>query len=105
MWITAYQRVCFPMYGISPVRRSAFIVIDRHHLGYLNGIEKLNCVFCGYANGVFAYIREVAGRTGQYWCPIRRGKRVRALRYHEFVDFGDAAGYHRRLPLLRAGLK
>ena len=107
LWITAYQRVCFPIYGISRVRRSAFIVIDRHHLEYLNGIEKLNCVFCGYANGVFAYIREVAGRTEQYWCPIRHGKRVRAphAHYHEFVDFGDAAGYHRRLPLLRAELK
>ena len=29
------------------VRRSRYFVIDRHHLAYLNGIEKLNCVYCG----------------------------------------------------------
>lgn len=107
LWISAYQGVCFPMYGISRVRRSAYIVIDRHHLAYLNAIEKLNCVFCGYANGVFAYVREIAGRTEQYWCPIRHAKRVRAphAHYHEFVDFGDAAGYQQRLLPLRAELK
>ena len=82
-------------------------MIDRHHLAYLNGIEKLNCVFCGYANGVFAYLREIAGRTEQYWCPIRHARRVRAphAHYHEFVDFGDAAGYQQQLPILRAELK
>ena len=45
-WVTTYQFVCFPIFGISPVRRSAYIVIDRHRLGYLNAIEKLNCVYC-----------------------------------------------------------
>jgi hypothetical protein len=107
LWITVYQAVCFPIYGISRVRRSAYVVIDRHHLAYLNGIEKLNCVFCGYANGVFAYIHEIAGRTEKYWCPIRHARRVRAphSHYREFVDFGDAGGYQQRLPLLRAELK
>ena len=50
LWVSAYQRVCFPIYGIARVPRSAYIVIDRHHLAYLNLIEKGNCVFCGYAN-------------------------------------------------------
>ncbi len=107
IWITVYQRVCFPIYGVARVRRSAYIVIDRHHLAYLNGIEKLNCVYCGYANGLFAYVREVAGRTERYRCPIRHAKRVRAPhpRYHEFVDYGDAEGYRRQLPVLRLALK
>ena len=67
-------------------------MIDRQHLAYLNSIEKLNCVYCGYANGVFAYTREIAGRPEQYWCPIRHAKRVRAphARYRHFVDYGDA---------------
>src|SRR4026209_1604866 len=51
-WITVYQRICFPLFGIARVTRGEFIVIDRHKLPYLNGIEKLNCVYCGYANGV-----------------------------------------------------
>jgi hypothetical protein len=55
---------------------------------------------------VFAYVREIAGRTEQYWCPIRHAKRVLAPHphYREFVDYGDAAGYQRQLPLLRAKL-
>jgi hypothetical protein len=94
------------MYGISRVRRSAYIVIDRQHLAYLNGIEKLNCMYCGYANGVFAYVREVAGRTEQYWCPIRHATRVRAPHphYRHFVDYGDADGYRKRLLPLRKDL-
>ena len=31
-WISLYQAVCFRAYGIALVRRSAFVVIDRHHL-------------------------------------------------------------------------
>jgi len=106
LWVSAYQALCFRAYGIDRVRRSQYIVIDRHHLAYLNGIEKLNCVFCGYTNGVFAYVREIAGRTEQFWCPIRHATRTRSphAHYREFVDFGDAAGYRRELPLLRAQL-
>ena len=105
-WVSLYQAICFRAYGIARVKRSAYIVIDRHHLAYLNGIEKLNCMYCGYANGVFAFIREVAGRTEQYWCPIRHAKRVHAphTHYREFVDYGDGNGYHRRLIPLRREL-
>jgi len=103
VWISLYQRVCFPVYGIPRVPRRRFFAIDRHRLAYLNGIEKTNCVYCGYANGLFAYVREVAARTEQYWCPIRHARPVAAphRRYQLFVDFGDAEGYHRQLPVLR----
>jgi hypothetical protein len=107
LWMSAYQAICFRAYGIARVRRSDYIVIDRQHLAYLNAIEKLNCVYCGYANGVFAYVREVAGRTEQYWCPIRHAKRVRAphTQYRHFVDYGDATGYRRQLIPLREDLR
>lgn len=103
---TLYQVICFRVYGIAQVRRSAYVVIDRHHLAYLNAIEKLNCVYCGYANGVFAYVREIAARTEQYWCPIRHARTIRAPHPHygNFVDYGDAEGYHRRLIRLREQL-
>ena len=52
--LSLYQCVCFPIYGIRKVPRSDFVVLDRHHLAYLNAVEKLNCAFCGYANGVIA---------------------------------------------------
>lgn len=106
LWVSCYQGICFRAYGIARVRRSAYIIFDRQHLAYLNGIEKVNCLYCGYANGVFAFVREVAARTEQYWCPIRHAKRVPAphSHYREFVEYGDAQGYHRRLPMLRKEL-
>ena len=106
-WISLYQAICFRVYGIARVRRSQYVVLDRQHLAYLNAIERLNCMYCGYANGVFAYVREVAGRTEQYWCPIRHAKRVSAPheQYRHFVDYGDAEGYRRRLMPLRHELQ
>jgi hypothetical protein len=106
LWLTLYQWTCFPLFGIERVARRNYLVIDRHKLAYLNGIEKLNCVYCGYANGVFAYVREIAGRTEQYWCPIQHAHKPRRThaQYGEFVRYGDAAGYHRRLPQLRKAL-
>lgn len=105
--LTLYQWICFSAWGIARVRRRDYIVVDRHRLGYLNVIEKMNCVYCGYANGILAYAREIAGRTEQYWCPIRHATQIRGAhsRYKEFVDYGDAAGYRARLEELRAKLR
>ncbi len=93
-----FQSICFPVYGIKKVRRGDFIAWDRHHLGYLNFVEKLNCDYCGYATGVVAYAREIGSRTEAYWCPIKHALPVRPPhhRYAEFLDYGDAPGFRRR---------
>jgi len=106
-WVTLYQHVCFRAYGIPRVKRSSFIALDRHHLAYLNGVEKLNCLYCGYGNGVFAYAREVAARTEQFWCPIKHAIRVRDPHQHylKFVDFGDAEGYRSKLETFRKDMQ
>lgn len=92
---TLYQKLCFPIYGIPIVERSAFVVIDRYRLPYLNGFEKLNCIYCGYGNGVLAYVREIASRTEERWCPIKHANRPNRVhtRYKGFADYGDAGGY------------
>ncbi len=94
--VTIYQAACFPLYRIGKVRRADYIVIDRHHLAYLNVMERLHCEYCGYANGLIAYVREIAARTEQYWCPIKHARKVLGThaRYAQFLDYGDAAGYH-----------
>jgi len=94
-----YQWTSFPIFGIRRVRRADYVAIDRHRLGYLNAIEKLNCLYCGYANGVLAYVREIASRTEQYWCPIKHAKLIRSAhrRYAGFLEYGDAKGYKARL--------
>jgi hypothetical protein len=106
LFVTIYQMVCFPVYKIAKVKRSDYIVIDRQHLAYLNGIQKLNCVYCGYGNGVAAYVREVSARTEKYWCPIKHAKRSKGAHhyYGEFVDYGDAEGFVEKSPLLRKDL-
>ncbi len=103
LMVTVYQAVCFPIYGIPVVRRGAYIVIDRHMLPYLNVIEKVNCVYCGYVNGLIAYVQEIAGRTEQYWCPIKHARKLTTLhsRYIRFLDYGDAAGYREGLETIR----
>lgn len=96
--LTLYQFVCFPIYRIRKVPRSDFIVFDRYQLEYLNAVEKLNCTFCSYGNGVIAYGREIASRTEERWCPIKHANRVRGVhqRYYQFDDYGDAQSYRER---------
>jgi len=107
LWSSAYQAICFRAYGLPRVRRSDYLVFDRGALHYLNGIERLNCGFCEYANGVIAYVREIASRTEQYWCPIKHALAVTPSheRYRNFVEYGDAAGYRSRLSRLRDALR
>jgi hypothetical protein len=107
IWTTAYQWVCFPIYGVSRVPRREYFVVDRHKLAYLNSIEKVNCTFCSYAIGLIAYVREVAARTEQYWCPIKHARAIPSphQRYHFFFDYGDGLGYRRDLTTLRRALR
>jgi hypothetical protein len=98
LFVTLYQAICFPVYRVEKVRRADYISIDRRHLAYLNGLEKLNCVYCGYGNGLLAYAREIAARTEAHWCPIKHAERMKGTHGHypDFVDFGDAEGFRRK---------
>ncbi|NNM82080.1 MAG: hypothetical protein HKL98_05705 [Burkholderiales bacterium] len=103
VFVTLYQAVCFPVFGIPKVKRIEYFVYDRHNLAYLNLIEKLNCVYCSYGNGLLAYVHEIAGRTEQYWCPIKHARRIQGSHSHypKFTDFGDAEKYLESLEKLR----
>jgi len=105
--LTLYQWVCFPLFRIQKVRRHECWVYDRSHLAYLNALEKLNCAYCSYGNGLAAYFTEIASRTEQYWCPIKHSRRVLHAhgRYHQFVDFGDAEHFRAELQALRDQLQ
>lgn len=107
LWVSAYQAICFRAYRIPRVKRGDYIAHDRRRLGYLNLIEGLNCAFCEYANGVVAYVREVASRTEQYWCPIKHAVKISDphRRYYEFLEYGDAEGYRARLDEFRERLR
>lgn len=106
IFVSVYQMLCFPAYGISKVKRSDYLIFDRRHLAYLNGLQKLNCAYCSYANGLLAYVSEIAARTEQYWCPIKHARRLVGAhaRYNQFADFGDAEAFQADLERLRDDL-
>jgi hypothetical protein len=101
--ISLYQHICFRIYRIPRVKRKDYLVIDHQHLAYLNPIEKLNCMYCGYANGLMAYSREITARTEQFWCPIKHARRTldRHHRAGRFLDYGDAEAWQSGLAELR----
>ena len=101
--VAVYHSICFRVYGIPRVRRDDYIVIDRHALSYLNPLEKLNCIYCGYFNGLIAYIQEIAARTEQYWCPIKHARRIGSIhsRYRKFFAYGDAVKYRKHIEEIR----
>ena len=103
LFISTYQAVCFPVYGIPKARRRDYMAIDRNKLRYLNAVEGLNCMYCSYANGLLAYVVEIAGRTEQHWCPIRHARRLQKThdRYSHFLPYGDAAAYRKKIEDVR----
>lgn len=103
VFVTLYQAICCPVYGIPKVKRGDYMVFDRADLPYLNAIERFNCFYCSYGNGVAAYLREVAARTEQYWCPIKHARRIVAAHEHypRFFEYGDAESYRQGLERLR----
>lgn len=103
--ITLYQEVCFPIYNLEKVKRSEYILVwDRTKLKYLTPIEKIDCAYCGYANGVLLYLKEIAGRTEKYWCGImhenKPGFKVQASQIaQDFSTFGDEEDFHKKYDL------
>jgi hypothetical protein len=106
IFVIIYQATCFPVYKIPQVRRRDYLIFDRHHLAYLNIIEKINCAYCSYANGAISFAREVAARTEVYWCPIKHARRILGPHphYQGFADFGDADEYRKQLNSMKDGV-
>ena len=102
-FVSLFQAVCFPIYGIPKVRRSDYLLFDRADLPYLNLIEKFNCFYCSYGNGVTAYAREISARTEQYWCPIKHARLLKHTHhnYPSFFEHGDGEAYRKGLARLR----
>ena len=107
LFLCVYHAVCFRLYRLPPVPRADYVVIDRHHLHYLNILQKLTWVYCGYVNGVISWARELASVTEQYWCPIKHARKVRGshTRYAQFIDYGDTEAMAVRVVDLREELR
>ncbi len=98
-----YQQVIFRIFKFKFIKRSDYILFDRQYLGYLNSIEKLNCLYCSYFNGLMQYAAAIAGRTELYFCPIKHAKKVAYQHdyYDEFFSYGDEDKYQEKLEEIR----
>ncbi len=105
-FIMFYQFSCFPIYHIPLVKRSEYFSFDHRHLAYLNMIEKFNCMYCSYANGLMAFASEVVARTEQFFCPIKHARKLKGvhIRSKEFLEYGDAVEIQKKLVELRKAL-
>lgn len=113
MWIPAifmhifleiYHQICFRLYNIPLVNPRDYFIFDRTHLTYLNWFEKFNCFFCSYFNCLVAYLREIAGRTERYWCPLKHTNsnlNKYHLQYNKFIDYSDAENFRSKWKELR----
>lgn len=98
-----YQQVAFRVFKFEFIKRSDYMHFDHHYLGYLNLIEKLNCLYCSYFNGLMQYASAIAGRTELFFCPIKHAKKVVSQHkfYEEFLSYGDEEEYQKKLKELR----
>lgn len=95
IFLFVFQQTAFRLYKIPLVKRRDYIVWDRKHLDYLNPLQKLNCLYCSYVNGIFSFAVEVWGRTEKYWCPIKHARKLKTRHgwQKHFADYGDAEGF------------
>ena len=92
LYIEIYHRICFPFYRIPYVKRNNYIRVDRHKLSYLKIGQKINCMYCGYANGVINYWRAIVGETEKYFCAIKHhedGTFIPQEHQKEFLEYSD----------------
>ncbi len=98
-----YQQVIFRIYKFKFIKRSDYILYDHQYLGYLNPIEKLNCLYCSYFNGLMQYAAAIAARTELFFCPIKHAKKVAYEHDHylKYFEYGDGDEYQTKLKDLR----
>lgn len=103
IFVSFYQFSCFPIYGIKKVKRSDYIVFDRHQLHYLNFIERFHCTYCAYGNGLIAFIAEIVARTELYFCPVKHARKVLGTHRHyaQFLAYGDAEDFEKKVEEIR----
>ncbi len=98
IYIEVYHRICFPFYRIPYVKRKHYIKVDRHKLSYLRVGQKINCVYCGYANGVINYWRAIVGETEKYFCSIKHqqdDKFIPPEHHQDFLEYTDKESFER----------
>ncbi|MBW2732228.1 MAG: hypothetical protein JRH20_07520 [Deltaproteobacteria bacterium] len=53
-----YRFLLAPLLGLPRLRARDYIILDRHKIAGLHWFDKLNCWFCGYANGTIKLMND-----------------------------------------------
>ena len=56
--LVVYQWLFRPLLGAPRLRWKDYVVIDRQRIEGIPAFDRLNCVFCGYANGICTMINK-----------------------------------------------
>lgn len=96
--VECYHRICFPLFDLPYIKRSAHIRFDRFRLPYLKWYERINCLYCEYANGLMSYVSAIVAQTERYWCGIkhREDAGFRPPAHHkDFLPYGDQSAFEK----------
>ena len=96
IFVELHHQIGFRLCSLPRVKRSNYIKIDRHKLEYLTFTDKINCAYCGYANGLANYTVRIGAETEKYWCGIRHKRSkgfVEPKSHKSFVKYGDESAY------------
>lgn len=98
VFITIYNLTAIPLYRIPRIKRKDHFIYDRQYLDYLNVLQKINCLYCSYVNGLFSYASEIGARTERYWCPIKAAHNPKSYHsfYKDFADYGNPEEWNKK---------
>ena len=83
MFCFVYNWIAMPLMGIPRVYFRDFLVLDRGRLSKLNAIQKLGCLYCGYANALMAWLKASANTTEAYWCAVKHNAKRKGQEHQE----------------------
>jgi hypothetical protein len=65
-----------PLLGLRKLRFKDYVIIDRHKIADLPWLDRLNCVYCGYANGLATFFEASLSQVEQWEGKLSFGKKI-----------------------------
>lgn len=87
LFTSFYHAIYFRINGIPLIPRSRYIIIDCGRLMGLNWVQRWNCVYCDYANGLIAWTKAVINTPEAYNCATARHQEEHQKEYFEYEKF------------------